>query len=341
MVRRGTVAESVQARGKASAARQASLYFPVGGWVKSINVAAGDQVAQGALLAELEATDLDNALADTQYELEIARLQSAQSKSYFEEINKLKMAQLRVQLSEMDRQIAAEGEHPKLLALHAQRSLIDLDMQIQEAEAQKAQADVQMAEMEVKYRETLVARATGQLEKARLYASFSGLVVSIDAKPGDQIDPYQSIGTLADPTQLQIEASVPEAQIFSVALGQPASIGLDAYPKANLTGKVKQIASKATIWQGKSVYNVTIAFDRPQEVPLAIGMGADVTINTKIKEGVLLVPTAAIYSDGRHSYVDVVDGGLARKAEVQTGISSGSQTEVVSGLEAGQVIRVP
>ena len=137
-------------------------------------------------------------------------------------------------------------------------------------------------------------------------------------------------------------ATVPEEDVIYVTPGQAASGRLDAYPDRVFAGRVVQVASEAIIWQGRSAYEVTIAFDEGQQVPATIRMGADISIAGRAREDALLVPARAVITVGGQSYVDLVgeDGAIERVA-VETGVSDGSQTEIVSGLRAGQGVRIP
>ena len=77
-----------------------------------------------------------------------------------------------------------------------------------------------------------------------------------------------------------------------------------------------------------------------QRMPLA-GMSASVQVLLEVREGVLLVPTTAIRQQGSNSYVVIAnEGGEFERLTVVTGESSGQQVEVISGLEAGDVVHV-
>jgi macrolide-specific efflux system membrane fusion protein len=67
-----------------------------------------------------------------------------------------------------------------------------------------------------------------------------------------------------------------------------------------------------------------------------------VTIAGRSRENVLVVPIQAMLTIGGRKYVEVVgENNTIERIEVQTGISSSTETEVVAGLQAGQVIRIP
>jgi hypothetical protein len=210
-----------------------------------------------------------------------------------------------------------------------------------------AQLGLQMLELEIaraglERMRTLSLQATEQLSSTLLTAPFSGIIISVEKRPGDPIGSYESIGAMADPSELWILATVLEDDIGRVNAGQNVTVQLDAYLDEEYAGAVLQVASQATIWQGKSAYEVTIAFDAGQDIPATIRMGADVILAGPPRENVLLVPARAIMTIAGRQYVELVgENGDAERVEIQTGVSDGENTEVVSGLQEGQAIRIP
>ncbi len=201
---------------------------------------------------------------------------------------------------------------------------------------------VEMAWMQVEKARFLEARASEQLSDTLLTASLSGVVVSIEKRPGDQVGAYETVGTIADPSELWVVATVLEEHIDRINVGQPVTVRLDVYPTEAYTGTVLQVVSQSTLWQGSTAYEVTVAFDEGQEVPPIMRMGADVSIVGRSREDVLLVPSRTILTIGGRQYVEVVgEDGDVERIEVQTGISDGTETEIVAGLQAGQEILIP
>jgi HlyD family secretion protein len=227
------------------------------------------------------------------------------------------------------------------------------DVAIAQAQVDQAQASLSLVastyDMEVDIAKERVERARAfcvlaseQLSSTLLLAPFSGIIISVEKRPGDQVQAYEPIGAIADPSELWVVAMVLEEDIDRITVGGGVTVRLDAYPDQEYTGGVLQVASQAIIWQGKSAYEVMIAFDEGQDVPATIRMGADVYIAGRSREKVLVVPAQAIMVVGGQEVVEVVGkhGGIAR-VEVQTGVSNGTETEIVAGLQAGQEIRTP
>ncbi|MBI4307959.1 MAG: HlyD family efflux transporter periplasmic adaptor subunit [Chloroflexi bacterium] len=221
------------------------------------------------------------------------------------------------------------------------RQVARLDTVIQQRQQEVNQADLAAAEREVKYREGVLQRLLERQEKSRLRASFSGVVLSMDRKVGEEVRAFDPVGVLADPSRMQVEATVLEADRSKVEPGQMARVLLDPYPLVEHIGTVLSLSSKPTLWQGQRAYTTTIAFAPSEQVPRAIRIGTDVTIVTRAKQQAILIPYRAVTSDGVRQYVDVLEGGKTRRVEITTGITSNLEVEVASGLSVGQTIVLP
>ena len=81
---------------------------------------------------------------------------------------------------------------------------------------------------------------------------------------------------------------------------------------------------------------------KPEDIQLREGLTVTVSIIVQEKTDVLLVPNAAITTEGRQSYVQVVSStGTIEKRAIQTGITDYQNTEVIEGLIEGEKVVVP
>lgn len=357
-VKRGTITGVLQTRGRVVAVREANLFFKVGGWIKTLEVAAGDQVKAGDFLADLDTLELEDDVTDAQYyydtsklDLDLARKNVAVKAIELEvEAKSVKLAELTVQEAQTTYDRLKYGADPQATQA-AGVALQKANLAYEQAQARyrAVQAgkdaydiEITMLERKVTYRKTRLDRATERLKDAQLTAPFDGIVISLDAKVGDNVDPYTLVGVVADPAELEVDATVPEAEIGPLALGQTVHVILDAYPDKVYQAQVKAISSKAVIWQGKQAYHVTIVFDEPKTVPATIRMGADIQVIVRTKDNVLIVPTQAIYTVAGESYVEVMSAdGRRRRVAVVTGLVGATETEIVSGLKEGDVVVIP
>ncbi len=357
-VTRGTLDQSVTLRGTVRSAREAILVFKVRGSIADIAVAAGDQVKQGTLIAQLDDVQYAQEVAAARYEADKATivLQQAQARlaAYETRIETLKnllphYIELRDQRWQIYRLKApTAADHARALAEY--NAYLDADADVRRyttelntlnTDRQIIALDIELYQKQVQYLQQRVTYLQERYASTKLVAPFDGLVVSIDRRVGEWIESYEPIGTLADPKQLIVEVNVPEMEITAVSIGQPVRVVLDGFPDKNFAARVKEIAAQASIYQGKNVYRTLVTFDDLSQVPATLRMGADVAFVRASKENVLLVPTKAIQKEGLMQYVTVLREGNWERIPVQVGAHSSTHTEIVSGLSEGEQILVP
>jgi HlyD family secretion protein len=136
--------------------------------------------------------------------------------------------------------------------------------------------------------------------------------------------------TLSDLTAPQVSAAISEADIGKIQPGQKVNFTVTAYPNRTFSGTVAAIEPAGTTTSNVVTYTVLISVD-PTDVQLLPDMTATVGIITQQADGVVLVPAGAV-SNGK---VSVLQNGTVTPVAVQTGISDGVNTQIVSGLEPG------
>ncbi len=204
---------------------------------------------------------------------------------------------------------------------------------------------VELAEAQLEAAEQAVAEAQKQIDEATIAAPFNGVVASVDAKEGDVVPPptvaSQTVIHLIDLTTTELDAEVDEIDIAEVKPGQRAIIELDALPALQLEGKVISISVLPKVEAGVVTYEVKIGFDVPPDLQLKVGMSADADIVIIEQTDVLLVPDRAIIKDSQgNPMVEVLVNEEIEERPVVVGISDGFDTEIIDGLNEGEVVVV-
>jgi HlyD family secretion protein len=238
-------------------------------------------------------------------------------------------------------------------------------------------AEIANAQAQVAAQQALVNIAQANLESAILKAPSAGVVTAINGAVGQWLTGGATSGSaasaasgannsssnsptnfisLTDLTNLQVQAQVNEADVGRLKAGQPVSFTVDAFPSQTLKGNVAIVESLGATNQSVVSYPVLIAIDSTK-AKLLPGMTANVTIAFDQRPSVLVVPAAAISfaqaqaasgnqagsaaaATGGPSVLVVGSDGKATVQPIQTGASDGQDTEVVSGLTAGQRVAV-
>jgi HlyD family secretion protein len=264
-----------------------------------------------------------------------------------------------------DRPLASELAAAKAQVTQAEAQLAQLlewplDSELSAAEAQIAQAEAQLAQLRERPRAEDVAVFRGQVEEASLAlaqaqaqvdealvtAPFAGTVLETLLAEGEWATPGAPAIVMAATESLILEVNVDEVDVAKLADGQIANLSFDALKdqqREPVSGRIARIAPASRNVGGAVAYGVEISF-QPGELPIRLGMTADVDIVVARADEALLVPNRAITADraaGRY-FVDLpgVDGTTERR-EVRVGIRGESQTQILEGLDGGTQVVLP
>jgi len=153
-----------------------------------------------------------------------------------------------------------------------------------------------------------------------------------------------AILTVANLSDLEVLASVDETTIRRVSTGQPAQITFDAVPGQTLQGQVGDVPLQGTLQGGVMVYEVPISLVGAERLPLLVGMTANVKIAVGQAENALLVPAMALQkANGMYQVLvpNTTDPlGQPEAVPVEVGLSDGSYTQIVRGLNDGDKVLV-
>jgi HlyD family secretion protein len=218
-----------------------------------------------------------------------------------------------------------------------------------------APLDIRSQELTVAQRENSLADAKDALANYYVRAPFAGVIAKLSVKRGDPVSSGTVVATVIT-TQKIAEITLNEVDIAKVAVGQKATLTFDASPNLTITGLVSQIDSIGTVSQGVVTYKVGITFDT-QDDSVKPGMSVSAAVITAAKQDVLLIPNAAVKLQGDASYVETLDAyktsapqaamsqGIASpvlpaRQTVTIGSSNDTMTEIISGLNEGDLVIV-
>jgi len=175
---------------------------------------------------------------------------------------------------------------------------------------------VQVARVEAA-RATLL-NSKSQLSKTYLTSPINGIVSRQDAKVGQVVSSAVSIVSVIS-RELEVEAYIPEVLISGVAVGNPATITLDAYSeKDTFEARVRSIDPAETIRDGVSTYKVKLAFSIPDN-RIRSGMTANINIETFRKNGLVLIPERTVIREGDETFIYILSGDNKEKTPITIG----------------------
>jgi HlyD family secretion protein len=206
------------------------------------------------------------------------------------------------------------------------------------------QQNVEQADLSVAESGKVVQVAQKQLDYASIVAPFDGVVAGLDLKTGDYFNPGVSPSPvyLVDPASLVTNAQIDEIDVAGVQEGQKALITLDSLPGTQFEGVVDSISmTPVTGAQNLGVvqYIVKVKFAGNPPPAAKSGMSANTDIITHEARDRVLVPNKSIKHNSQgQAVVNVVVNQKIEERPVVLGLTDGTQTEVIAGLQAGDRI---
>jgi HlyD family secretion protein len=229
-----------------------------------------------------------------------------------------------------------------------------------------AQADVTNAKQDLEDAEQNVKDAQSDLDETKslspvITAPFDGFITKVNVNGGDEVQKGTVAVQIVDPEKFEANILVTENDVFSIEVGQKASVSLDALSGISFPAKITAIAPTATTSQGVVNYAVTVELTSTQPsnttqpstpaanaasntstntntITLKDGLSATVKIVTEQATDVLIIPSKAITRQGQNYTVQVVKGTVTETRTVKTGMTNGSDTEITEGLSEGEQI---
>jgi HlyD family secretion protein len=158
-------------------------------------------------------------------------------------------------------------------------------------------SDYEMAKASARSAKSALDRAKINLKYATIVAPVSGVVISRNVDRGQTVAASFSTPTLFaianDLTKMQVQASIDEADIGKIQVGQDVSFTVDAYPELSFNGTVRQIRLQPVVLQ--NVVNYTVIIDVPNpDLKLMPGMTANITVKIQEALDVLKIPASAL-----------------------------------------------
>lgn len=328
-VSRQDISNFVTATGTIEPVTEVEVGTQVSGIIDKIYVDYNTVVRQGQLIAEMDKVTLESDLASAQATFDGAQAEYEYQESLYRR-NK--------------------GLHDKQLI-----SDTDYEQSLYDYRRAKSQYDSSRAALE---------KAERNLSYATITAPIDGVVISKDVEEGQTVASGFETPTLftiaADLTQMQVVADVDEADIGGVEEGQRVEFTVDAYPGRTFAGQVTQVrlgessdgSGTATSSSTVVTYEVVISAPNP-DLKLKPRLTANITIYTLDKRGVLAVPARALRFNpveilvGKSAMVNdspdehklwTKEGNTFTAHPVQTGITNGTYTEILSGIDEGTTV---
>ncbi|TET44086.1 efflux RND transporter periplasmic adaptor subunit [Candidatus Aerophobetes bacterium] len=235
-----------------------------------------------------------------------------------------------------------EGDKERLSLLQAENALKEAESELESAKLGSPKSVVEKKERQLREKKLELQLKRKELEDTLLKAPFSGMVSKIyvekgEIVSGEAVSASRAILRLIDTSRLFAEVAVDEVDIAQARLGQRTEVTVDAYPDEIFSGRVVYVAPEATTSQGLVVIEVKIELEKA-DPRLKPGFTASADIITDEAKDVLVLPVEAVHETPMGSFVVVSEEGGSTQRRVALGVSDGTNVEIKSGLEEGEMI---
>jgi RND family efflux transporter MFP subunit len=299
----GEIRQHISVPGSLAALRESEIGPEVAGRIAAVYVSDGERVAAGAPLFRIDPEPYEAAVRQARAGLDLARAERAQIEADLARARDLREKEV-VSAQQVER----------------------LETQLAVARARESQAAeaLHMAELD--------------LRRTTVRAPYAGAVVRRLADEGTTAlrTPQTIVIVLQETHELEGRATIPEAYLAAVAVGDRAEIAVEGHPEpiATTISAVGDAVDPAT-----RTYEVKMRVPNPEHL-LKAGVFAAVAIHPQPRGGALLVPREAIRTEEGRTRVLAVRDGHAVAVPVELGVVSPESAEVLAGIEAGERVIV-
>jgi multidrug efflux pump subunit AcrA (membrane-fusion protein) len=338
-----------------------NLDFEVSGKLATLNVAVGDTVKIGQIVATIDPKDFKRSYDAAKLAYEKANL------NYKAKVESQKLALV----TESEKVISLKRDWDRLLKDYQDMLIISETYAATEIEAKKRLLEnaqqaymlaneqhlinknstysVAIEKVNVESAKLQMDIAKENVDKTILKASRDGIILKISSTIGNTVGPNNSDDTLAansshfivysDSKNYEVTTSVSEQDLPMVTLGQLVRVTFDAIKNTVYEGKVTQIDELPTTdSSGIVTYGVTAELNSGFD-QISIGMTATTQLIQKYEADVIIIPNRAVTMEKGIQYVQVKNAsGVIEKRKIKAGLTDGRNVAVSSGLEEGETV---
>lgn len=320
-VTQGAMSTEYSVNGKVAADNDVQVFPMLAGQVLTLSVSEGDKVSKGQTLLSVDTSTVTSTMSSLRESYNATK--TATDKA-------IENAQISVQQA----QLAVENTEALLEAgAAAEQDLTKAKQGLEQAQAGVAQARAQQAASLAQIQASM-DQINKQASLGTVTAPCAGTVTTVNIVQGGMASSAQPAVVIAEDSRVKIKASVSEDVFAGLHVGDSAGVQISVLSDEVKTAKILSLPAAAN--QQTNLYDVSVSV--PEGSDPAIGSFATVIFYTDRRENTLSVPTECVLTgNDNERYLFTVDEGgtTAKRVTVETGLVGKTQTEITSGLTAG------
>jgi HlyD family secretion protein len=303
-VERGPLAAVVVASGTLNAVTTVQVGSQISGQVKEIYADFNTPVKKDQVIARIDPATFELRVNQARADLDAAEGAVAVARSGVA-AQQAELGRVKVTLVDAQRDVERKKQlvdKKFISAAELDKAQVVLDttreqLKAVEAQIKVSEAQVVSARAAVKQRESLLRQAQVDLERTIIRAPVDGTVILRNVDAGQTVAASLQAPVLftiaRDLRDMQVEAAIDEADVGRLRVGMPTSFAVDAFPRRNFTGEIRQIRKSPQNVQNVVSYTVVISAANP-DLALLPGMTANVRVAVESRASTLKVPNAAL-----------------------------------------------
>ena len=325
------IRKTVNATGQIGAVRLVNVGAQASGQIERLHVEVGQFVHNGDVIAEIDSTSQQNDLAAGKARLASFTAQLAAKRTALQIARAQFDRETRLRQSDSTSRQNLEAAENAYYAAHAA---------VSEVESQMLQAQI------------AVNTAESNLGYTRITAPRDGTIVSLPVEEGQTVNANQTtptIAQIADLSVMEIRIEIAEGDITKVRVGMPVEYSILSEPETvfqtvlvSLDPALTSLSDgnyTKTAGSSAAVYYYAKAVVPNDDGRLRIGMTTQNTITVGSAQSVLVVPSIAVFMEGKRSYVQLLGrDGAVEERDIMIGLSDNMNTQIMSGLQEGDEI---
>ena len=320
-VTQGAMSTEYSVNGKVAADNEVQVFPMLAGQVLTLSVSEGDKVSKGQTLLSVDTSTVTSTMSSLRESYNATK--TATDKA-------IENAQISVQQA----QLAVENTEALLEAgAAAEQDLTKAKQGLEQAQAGVAQARAQQAASLAQIQASM-DQINKQASLGTVTAPCAGTVTTVNVVQGGMASSAQPAVVIAEDSRVKIKASASEDVFAGLHVGDSAGVQISVLSDEVKTAKILSLPAAAN--QQTNLYDVSVSV--PDGSDPAIGSFATVIFYTDRRENTLSVPTECVLTgNDNERYLFTVDEGgtTAKRVTVETGLVGKTQTEITSGLTAG------
>ncbi|HSH35155.1 efflux RND transporter periplasmic adaptor subunit [Schnuerera sp.] len=338
-----TLANITTINGKVVADKDIMVMPTIPGKVKSISVKDGDYVNKGDLLFTLDDKDIRKQVdqAKIAYEMAKANYNMSQEQSSIaqeslertKELTESVLENARENL-ENTRKLYEAGAISKSqldqAELGLQQQETQLQAQLDQAEIGASDQVIEIANAQLEQAELAYNQAQDALDNATVTSPADGFVAGVNIEVGGMASSAQPAMNIVGMERVYVRTDVVEGLINKLEKGQDVNVTIPAVSSQPFDAVIDSIVPAPDA--RTQLYPVKIYLDN-SDGKIKPGMFANVEIALDVKEDVLSVPSQSVIVRDEKNIVYIVEDGKAVEKEVEIGLDTGTDIEILAGLE--------